>query len=1095
MSHVQAYGIARQSREERSREIEGAYPLSPMQQGILHHYLSDPHSGRAGLEQVICSLREVIDIPAFRKAWDLVLRRHAVLRTSFRWEEPSDPLQCVHREVPLPFEERDWTRLSKSDQQRALEEYLGIDRCKGFDLAEPPNLRIMAAKVGEGDYTFVWSFHQILLDDRSVSQVLDEVFAFYDANRGEEDSRLSPPRPYREHIDWLQKQDLSESESFWRETLGGVAVPTRLHTNSLMPHERGQRCSFATMETALPEELIRSVASFVCNCGITLEALIHGVWAILLNRYSGEEDVVYGSIQDCHPTDVPEAHSSIGVCVNAIPIHTHVNPQATITEWFEDLQKGLLRFKKHSHFPLHKICDSCGFNVDTRIFDSLVVFKPFTQGGAPLTKISRWKPHLTVYPPEPSCPLVLTAYGEANVQLEISYDLLTFDEGTIQRMLGHLETLLEGVVNGSHTQLSDLSLLTEAERHQVLVEWNDTQTDYPRHFCIHELLEAQSANAPNAVALVEAVMEGNAPEKGDLTYGELNRRANQVAHLLLDMGIDKEVFVGVFMERSMDMIVAIVGILKAGCAYLPLDRDYPRARLDFMLRDTDAPVLITQSHLLDKLPAYQGRIIFLDLDAADLSEKESANCQRKVSPENLAYVVYTSGSTGKPKGVCVPHRAVVRLVKDTNYATFSQRETFLQFAPISFDASTFEIWGSLLNGAKLVIFPPGLPTLEEFGAIIRKYEVSTLWLTASLFCEMVDNRLDDLRGVRQLLAGGEALSVSHVRKALGELKTTRLINGYGPTENTTFTCCSNIGMDTIGRSVPIGRPIANTTVYILDRHLNPVPIGVPGELYTGGDGLARCYLNSPDLTAARFVRNPFSRDPEAKMYRVGDLARYLPSGEVEFLGRIDNQVKIRGFRIELGEIESALNLAPGVRQGVVLATGEMPADKRLVAYILPEAGSIPPESELRRLLEEKLPDYMIPSAFMVVDEFPLTPNGKIDRTALPKSAGDDRLPHGPDGIPQTPTEKELAEAWSQVLNVPRIGTFETFSSLGGHSLHAIRIASQIRKRLGIDLQPRAIIEQQTIAALAEYVDLVVTMQGTTTIYSQIATGETEEVEI
>jgi aspartate racemase len=457
----------------------------------------------------------------------------------------------------------------------------------------------------------------------------------------------------------------------------------------------------------------------------------------------------------------------------------------------------------------------------------------------------------------------------------------------------------------------------------------------------------------------------------------------------------------------------------------------------------------------------------MDSERGSMGEESVENLDGRATPESLAYVIYTSGSTGKPKGTCIPHRAVVRLVSNTNYVSLTAKDVFLQFAPISFDASTFEIWGCLLNGGRLVVAPPFTPSLEELGQWIQRYEVTTLWLTAALFQQMAEDNLQSLSRVRQLLAGGETLPVPPARKVVDNLKGCQLINGYGPTENTTFTCCYPVkDSSRLGMSVPIGRPIANTQVYVLDRHMQPVPVGVPGELYIGGDGLAQGYLNQPELTAEKFVSNPFNGKAGARLYRAGDWVRWLPDGNIEFLGRIDNQVKIRGFRIELGEIESVLAGHPGVREAVVVLREDVPGDKRLVTYLTAKEGEPPKVSELRGLLQAKLPEYMVPSAFVTLDRFPMTPNGKVDRKAL---SGRDLERPGLEKAfvaPRTPMEGALARIWCEILGLKQVGVHDNFFELGGHSLLATQVISRMRYSFEVDLPLRSLFESPTVEGMA-----------------------------
>jgi amino acid adenylation domain-containing protein len=597
--------------------------------------------------------------------------------------------------------------------------------------------------------------------------------------------------------------------------------------------------------------------------------------------------------------------------------------------------------------------------------------------------------------------------------LTLIYDVERFERASVQRMLAHCQVLLEAMAAHPQATLGELPMLSEPERRQVLEEWNDTGTDYPSQASIAQLFEAQAERTPQALALE---FGGEA-----LTYGELNARANRLAHYLAKHGVGRETPVGLCLERSLEMVVATLAILKAGGAYVPLDPEYPASRLAFMLEDTQAPVLLTQAKLRERLPgSYAGRVLELEGEAKAIARQSAKNPEARSGARSLAYVIYTSGSTGRPKGTAIEQRSVLRLVQNTNYLELGPEEVFLQFAPISFDASTLELWGPLLNGARLVIAPPGRVSLEELAELIRGRGISTLWLTAALFNQMVDTQLESLRGVKQLLAGGEALSVAHVRRFLqGMGPRQRLINGYGPTENTTFTCCHVMGADSpIEHTVPIGRPIANTRVYILDAQRQPVPLGVYGELYIGGDGLSRGYLNQPELTAEKFVPDPFR--PGERLYRTGDVVRYTSAGLIEFQGRLDTQVKVRGYRIELGEIEAALGAHPAVRESVVLAREDSPGEKRLVAYVVANDDA-PTEltEQLRAQLRGSLPEYMVPAAFVVLEALPLTPNGKVDRKALPvpeRSA----LQQAAYVAPQSELQERIAAIWRELLNLEQV---------------------------------------------------------------------------
>ena len=636
-------------------------------------------------------------------------------------------------------------------------------------------------------------------------------------------------------------------------------------------------------------------------------------------------------------------------------------------------------------------------------------------------------------------------------------------------MSQHLVALLEAVVVQPQLALNRLNLLAAGERQQLLEQWNDTVRAYPEQQSLAQLFEEQVVRAPEQVAVVF--------EEEEISYGELNRRANQLAHRLRGLGVGPEVLVGVLLERSVEMVVGLLGILKAGGGYLPLDPSYPLERLSFMLEDAQAPVLLTQEQLLDSVPAaYWGAVLTFDQEQESLAEEPEENPEREwLGREQLCYVAYTSGSTGQPKGVAVPQRAVVRLVKATNYAEFSAAERILQLAPLSFDAATLEVWGSLLNGGRLVVMSAGQPTLAELAQVIERQGVTMLWLTAGLFHQMVDEQLETLRGVRQVLAGGDVLSPGHVARLLeaGEGEAERwVINGYGPTENTTFSACYRMraGEELSGRSVSIGVPITNTQVYVLDEEMAVVPVGVAGELYVGGAGLARGYLQQAEMTAERFVPHPYSSEAGARLYRTGDVVRYRRGGELEFVGRRDEQVKVRGFRIELGEIETILNEHPKVATSVVVTRAET-GDKRLVAYVVANEQSATSVVELRSYLRERLPEYMMPQAFVMLEALPLNSNGKIDRRALPAPEQQSRSEVEQTYVaPRTLLEYMLVVVWQELLNVPQVGIHDDFFELGGHSLLATQLMSRVRDSFGVEVPLRQLFEAPTLAELARYIE-------------------------
>ena len=603
-----------------------------------------------------------------------------------------------------------------------------------------------------------------------------------------------------------------------------------------------------------------------------------------------------------------------------------------------------------------------------------------------------------------------------------------------------------------------------ADLPEPLKSWCGAPSPYPREKSVVQLFEEVAAAHPHRTALIF--------KDRQLTYSELNAQANRLAHRLKGMKVSTETPVGCCVERSPEYIIAVLAILKAGGAYVPLDPAYPKERLDFLLEDTRTPLIITQKRLASTvLSARNVRLIVIDESEPASPSGDDANLTPPPGPTNLAYVMYTSGSTGRPKGVMVEHRAIVRLVRDTNYCRFSADEVFLQFAPLAFDASTFEIWGPLLNGGRLVIAPPQASSLEDVGRMIRENGITTLWLTAGLFHLMVDQRVDDLQPLRQLLAGGDVLSPEHVRRFLKNVPNCSLINGYGPTENTTFTCCHVMHSgDPIPDSVPIGRPVSNTQVYILDEQVRPVSPGIAGELYAGGDGLARGYLNDPETTSASFVKNPFADNHSDRLYRTGDLARWRKDGVVEFLGRVDTQVKILGYRIEPSEIEAVLGKHHGVAQICVVAQNGGNASKYLVAFFVPSEYSPASCQQLRDFAVTRLPLYMVPAQFVSLSSLPLSPNGKVDRAALTQMHQGTNARSNEIEAPETHLERALTELWSRVLRVPSVGLDDNFFDLGGDSLQLVAVHSHLQKTLRIEIPVTDLFEFTTIRKLARHID-------------------------
>jgi len=1039
---------------------DGNLPLSFAQQRLWFLAQLEPDSCAYNIPAAF-RLTGLLNVTALSQSLSEIVRRHEVLRTTFPSVE-GQPKQVISLHTPLTLPVIDLRELPP-DQGLSEAQRLATEEAQQFfDLATGPLFRVKLLRLEEAEHMLLVTMHHIVYDGWSYDIFLRELAALYDAFSSGKPSPLPKlPIQYADFAhwqrEWLQGEVLESQRDYWKQQLNGSLPILQLPTDYPRPPVQTYQGGYQSLE--LPKNLTQALKDLSQQERVTLFMTLLAAFQTLLYRYTGQEDIIVGT--PIAGRNQVEAESLIGFFVNTLALRTYLSGNPRFQELLNRVREVALGAYAHQDLPFEKLVEELQHERDrsrTPLFQVMFVLQNTPTSALELPGLTvnsldldsgTAKFDLTLF-------IMETAQG-LRASLEYNTDL--FNAATITRMLGNFQTLLEGIVANPQQHLSDLPLLTAAEQHQLLVQWNNTQTVYPNNTCIHQLFEAQAEQTPNAVAAVFGSEQ--------LTYRELNHRANQLAHHLQKLGVGPETCVGICVERSLDILVGLLGILKAGAAYLPLDPAYPQERLTFMLEDAQVPVLLTQQPQVEKLPLHRAKVVCLDTDWDAINRESQENPISSVMADNLAYVMYTSGSTGRPKGVSVIHRGVVRLVKGANYANLAAAEVFLQLAPISFDASTLEIWGSLLNGARLVIFPPHTPSLEELGQVIQQYQITTLWLTVGLFHLIVDERLEDLKPLRQLLAGGDVLSVPHVQKFLQKIGDCKLINGYGPTENTTFTCCYSITEpDQLGNSVPIGRPITNTQVYVLDSHLQPVPIGVPGELYIGGAGLARGYLNRPDLTEEKFLQNPFSDEPGTRFYKTNDLARYLTNGNIEFLGRIDNQVKIRGFRIELGEIEAVLAQHPTVKEAVVTARTDISGNKSLVTYIVSHQEQASTIDELRRFLKQKLPDYMVPGAFVLLEALPLTPNGKVDRRALPAPDQIRKESEETFVAPRNELELQLTQIWEKVLGVHSISVKDNFFDLGGHSMLAARLFAQIEKKMGRNLPLAKLFQTPTIEELA-----------------------------
>lgn len=1038
-------------------------PLSYAQERLWFLEQLNPASPLLSLP-VALRLRGQLDRWALEQALEAVLERHQVLRTRFFARE-GEPRQEVRGTPILTLPLCDLSALPAAERESQLQTHLEQQvRCP-FDISSEILLRASLFRLAPQEHVLFLNLHQIAADAFSYQILLQEVGRRYKAIvTGTPTPLPELPMQYADFAVWEREQlgrpAREPHVAYWKLQLAGAPDMLELPTDRPRPFigsMLGDRRAYP-----LGEELTARLQQLSCAEGVPLLRLLQTAFHLLLRRLTGQLDLLVGV--PVFGRSRVETERLVGPFARTLAIRTQVSGNPTFREFLRAACRTALEASAHQELPFEEFVAVLRHEHTASHpppLQARFLFQGAAFDGLELPGLSAVLLPLHTGTAMFDLTLLMKETGR-NLWAELEYSSALFDAETIDRWLRYYATLLTAIGAAPERRACELPLLESEECHRLLAGWNDTQTDYPRYRSVPELFEEQAQACSDAIAVEFGQQQ--------LTYRELNLRANQLARYLERAGVRPGTIVGVCLERSLELVVGLVGILKAGGAYAALDLTSPKERLKQILDDLQAPVLLTQSALVNQLPPLQPTdrtaplLLCLDTHAEAIGREESDRLGIQVGPEALAYVSYTSGSTGRPKGVCVPHCAVVRLVKGTTYARFGPREVFLQFAPVAFDASTFEIWGCLLNGGRLVVAPPELPSLSDLAAIIREHQVTTAWFTSGLFNQLVDLNLEGLRPLRQILTGGDVLSPPHIRAALEGLDHCNIINGYGPTENTTFSTTYTVPRGFDGQhSVPIGRPIANSRCYVLDAQLHLVPTGVPGELYVGGDGLALGYLNQPQLTAERFIDNPFK--PGERLYRTGDRVRYLADGNLEFLGRLDLQVKVRGFRVELGEIEAALLEHPAIGQCVVTTRPDAAGAKQLVAYLVADGQRAPAVSELREWLQRKLPDYMVPTFFVFLEALPLSRNGKVDRHALP--APDPRASVVQESNePQDALERRLQQLWEDLLRVQAIGRNDNFFDCGGHSLLALRLLAQIERTFGKKLTLAVLFQNPTIAQLA-----------------------------
>ncbi|HWA25814.1 MAG TPA: amino acid adenylation domain-containing protein [Lacunisphaera sp.] len=1061
------------------RASTGEAPLSHGQERLWFLDQLLPEPGLYNLFQAM-KVTGPLDPVALQKALDELVCRHEIFRAAVV-PGKDGPVQRITHPARLPLVQAEISgdaggtagpapdRTSAAERDERLQRLLTTEARRPFDLARDQLIRALLVRLGPEEHILLLSMHHIVSDGWTLGLLFRELGVLLGAYAAGKDSPL-PALPIRfaDYAVWeretFQGDFLEKTLGYWRRQLAGAA-PLELLTDR--PRSNRPAAQGATRSRILPAQLLRDLRLFSQREGTTLFMTLLAGFKAVMHRYTGQDDIVLGSCVAGRPQ--VELENLAGFFVNTLALRTNAGGQPSFREFLARTRETVLGAMAHQDLPFEKIVAALQPDrtpARNPLFEVMFVLQS-AAGAPPQSPGLRFQPlELDNGTAKFDLTFSLTESAEGLV-VSAEYRTDLFEAATITRLLGHYQVLLTGAVADPRRRLAELPLLTRDERAQLLDEWSGHRRGATQEVTVVDLFREQVARAPHALALVDPTTR--------LTYRELDEESNRLARLLQRRGAGPGSLVACCLERTPQVAIALLAILKTGAGYVALDATHPPARLQLMLADCQPVVVITQERLRPQLEAVLALngiatkpvLLSLETARADIDREPPMAPPAWIEPGFTAYVCYTSGSTGRPKGVCLPHRGVVRLVTGTEWMHFGPEETWLQFAPVAFDASTLEIWGPLLNGGRLAVFPPGLPSVGELIDFIVEQGVTTLFLTTGLFNQVVDGPLERLAGLRQLITGGEAMSTVHAARVRDRLPHVRLVNAYGPTENTTITTAHTVvSVPAGGRSVPIGRPIARTSVYLLDALRQPVPIGVPGELYTGGDGLATGYLGRPDLNADRFVPHPFGVNGGSRLYRTGDLARWLPDGTIEFLGRVDRQIKLRGFRLEPGEIEAVLLRHPDVAQAAVILDRNNGTGDRLVAYVAGRAKSAPEPNAWREHLLKHLPEFMVPAVMVPVPEIPLNANGKVDLTALPPVSSAPAAGRPTVMPPRNPVEARLVAIWEKTLGVSPVGVQDNFFLLGGHSMAGVRLFSRIEEEFGVRLALATLFECPTLEQLA-----------------------------
>jgi len=1042
--------------DPKAGRIASMYRLSPLQEGMLFHGLYDGHAS-AYIEQFTCQVFNT-DPEILEQSWQRLLQKHTILRTAFEYEALEIPVQCVYNGIKAPFIIQDLRHPDSAMQQAAIGDFLQADKAKGIDFKTPPLMRIALLQTGARNYYMVWTYHHILLDGWSVSVLMEELMQYYQQLCAGSAVKDTETDAYEDYIRFISSQDKNAAEQHWRQYMNGISTGTLLPFVQAASGRNKGAGHFNEALLNLDEESSRQAAAFAGANGLTINTLVQGIWACLLRYYTRQDAVTYGVTVSGRPAQLPSVEKRVGMYINTLPLFTTLTDETNITAWLQQLQQEQLQCRDHGYLPLNTIQQWAGISGD--LFDSILVFENYPQAKDAATAADEFRMDHVEIKEHSNYPLSLIVGAAERLQVLFIYNEAILEKAYVQQMTDHFRQLLLQIISSSYNTIGELNPVTEEEHRRLVYTFNQTSHPYPEHENIVSLFRGQVQQRPDATAVICGLQQ--------ITYRSLDEQSGKLAHYLRKKGVSTETLVPVCMERSLEMMVVIMAILKAGGAYVPIDPSYPWERIRFMLEDAGKRLIITDAAFRNNMKeelAMIPEIICTD-ELTALITAETALPEADVQPEQLAYIMYTSGSTGRPKGVMITHRNVVSLVCDPGYMDLTHEDAVLSAGSLSFDATTFEYWGMLLNGGRLVLSEENdLMDIAVLKKTLVEGGVNKLFMTTAWFNQLVDVDITVFEQLSGILVGGEKMSVQHAEKFHRHYPQIAFSNIYGPTENTTFSLSYLINDKPLPFNVPIGIPMSNCTAYVLDSKRQPVSPGVAGELYVGGAGVARGYFEQPELTAEKFISHPFSSDPLEKLYRTGDIARWLPDGNIEYITRMDDQVKVRGYRIELGEVEAALQQCPLVKQNVVLALADDNGQKKLVAWVVPQERF--DREAILAFLREQVPAYMVPAALVEIAQLPLTANGKVDKKQLLLSgAGDAAVASYV--APRNKTEESLAAIWKHLLKREQVGIHDNFFESGGHSLLAIRLMAAIREETGKELSVRSLFLHPTIAALAAF---------------------------